>query len=65
VLEPAWLAHAAAAPAPLPAEGLPAAELDDAEIERTIAETNDAIRRTRRQTPPVQAPTRPERKRPS
>lgn len=65
VLEPAWLAHAAAAPAPLPAEGLPAAELDDAEIERTIAEINDAIRRTRRQTPPAQVPTRPERKRPS
>ncbi len=65
LLEPAWLAHAAAAPAPLPAEGLPAAELDDAEIERTIAEINDAIRRTRRQTPPAQAPTRPERKRPS
>ncbi len=53
VLEPAEAARLAAA-------GAPAADLDELEIERTIAEINDAIRRTRR-TP---APSTPSRRRP-
>lgn len=67
VLEPAPAAlvpHTPAAPAPPPGiEGLTAVELDDDAIERTIAEINDAIRRTRRPPPQAPAPARPGRRR--
>jgi len=57
VLELARGHHAVrpAAAHPDPIEGLTAVELDEAEIERTIAEINDAIRRTR----PTASPTPP------
>lgn len=55
VLEPEAATRARPQPAanPTPAPGLTATELDDEAIERTIAEINDAIRRTRRTPAPA------------